>query len=536
MRPDLPPADALSVAERVRRIFATRNLTLAEVSRQSLRRFPGNPRYHIPHNLYYDLNTTALGPDIFQVLALSTISGYRLTDWLAVFGFDLEDVPRLQIAIPAPRTALLDAAMVDAQAWVPWFAETGHTVPPIAPASQMLRFTEFRRAHSLPGQDTEAFLYAKIGRQDAFAFPDLLPGSVVRVDARAPERFLPAAPAQTSHHLFLVEHTHGVVCCRLQRTDKTRVTLRSSEAPYAEVTLDLSRQGRLLGVVDLEIRRLDREERPEVSRDLAGFWKPAALPSADRNLRLGELLRTCRFRSGLSFREASTRSRMIAKALGDSRFSIAASSLSDYETSDDPPRHIHKILSLCILYSIGFKTFLETVGLRFDEIGGDVIPEHLLPRGHGSDSQPRSETHPELRHGGILEHAVTRLREIPYFLRGSLVELTGLADLSLRDVFWIGGNRTSLHPYLRNALFVAVNRRFKRPRPTYLGPLWQQPLYALMKRDGSYILGRCTMEGDLLVVHPSSDGFLASERFRNRVDAEVVGRVVTILRRIIPDT
>ena len=534
MNPEPSTQIALDVADRVRRILMTRNLTLAEASRHSLRTFPSDSRYHIPHNLYYDLRTALFSPNIFQVFALSVITGYRLSDWLAVFGFHLEDIPRLQIAIPSLRTALLDTAVVDTEAWIPWFVETGEGLPRVAPASQILRFSELRQVRSLPGQSPGYFLYVKIGRQDAFAYPDLLPESVARIDTRRPERHLPAAPGEVSRVLFLVEHAKGLLCCRLRRTDELRVTLHSSETPYAEVSMQLGLQLRLLGAVDLEIRRLDLRSTPEVPEEFASFWSPGSLPTG-RRLRLGELLRTCRLRSGTPFRSASARSLLIAKELGDTRFSIASSSLSDYETSDDPPRHIHKILSLCILYSVPFVTILDTIGFRLEQTGGDSIPEQLLPRGRAGDSLPRCETITELRPGGILEHVVAELQEIPYFLRGSLAELSEVAALSLRDIFWIGGKRISRHPYLRNALLVVVNRSFKRPRPTHLRPLWQQPLYVLMKRDGSYILGRCSVEGSFLVVHPSSNGMLASEQFQNRVDAEVVGRVVSIVRRVISD-
>lgn len=534
MTPDQSPADPRDIADRVRGILATRNLTLAGASRQSIRTLPEDSRCHLSHNLYYDLHTALFRPDIFQVFALSAISGYRLADWMAVFGFHLEDLPRLQIAIPGPRTALLDATAIDPEGRIPWFVEGELTVPPMAPVSQLLPTTGLRRMYSLPGQRTGHFLYAKIGRQDAFAFPELLPGSVVRVDTRQPDRFLPASAGEASRSLFLIEHTRGMVCCRLRRAGRTRFTLHSSEAPFAEVTLDLGHQARLLGRVDLEFRRLDLPELPEVPRELASFWRPATLPSADRNAPMGEMLRASRLRSGISFRQASARCQGIAKALGDARFSIAASSLSHYETSDDPPRHIHRIFSLCVVYSIIFNTFLDWAGLPTDKAGTDAIPDSWLPRPGANDSLPPKETGTELRLGGFLEHLIQRLEEIPYFLRDSLGPLAGLEDLSPRDVFWIGGSRTSLHPYVRNALFVVTNRRIKSPRTRPSGPLWQQPLFVLVKRDGSYVLGRCSVEGDFLIVHPSSDGFLSSQRYRNRVDAEVVGRVVTIVRQIVP--
>jgi hypothetical protein len=41
----------------------------------------------LPHNLYSDLRLGSSTPSIYQLFALSRISGYRLGDWLDVFGF-----------------------------------------------------------------------------------------------------------------------------------------------------------------------------------------------------------------------------------------------------------------------------------------------------------------------------------------------------------------------------------------------------------------------------------------------------------------
>jgi hypothetical protein len=81
----------------------------------------------------------------------------------------------------------------------------------------------------------EIYLYARVGTEDAFAFPDLLAGSVVRIDKREPDRFLPLRKGQSSRVLFLVEHANGMVCCRLRRTDKRRVTLHTAELPRESI-------------------------------------------------------------------------------------------------------------------------------------------------------------------------------------------------------------------------------------------------------------------------------------------------------------
>jgi hypothetical protein len=64
-------------------------------------------------------------------------------------------------------------------------------------------------------------------------------------------------------------------------------------------------------------------------------------------------------------------------------------------------------------------------------------------------------------------------------------------------------------------------------------PVWQQPIYILLKRDGSYLAACCGLENGTLVVHPYSRDFHRSTEFRQHQDAEVVGQIVAIARRLL---
>jgi hypothetical protein len=60
-----------------------------------------------------------------------------------------------------------------------------------------------RRLGSLQGLSNQDFLYAKVGREDAFAFPDLVPGSIVRIDPTIGNDLAPGRNGTTSKRLFL---------------------------------------------------------------------------------------------------------------------------------------------------------------------------------------------------------------------------------------------------------------------------------------------------------------------------------------------
>jgi hypothetical protein len=181
---------------------------------------------------------------------------------------------------------------------------------------------------------------------------------------------------------------------------------------------------------------------------------------------------------------------------------------------------------------VQFHTFLRSAGIVFEETGREPIPDHLIPRpaAAGFDQIENADEKPSRR--GFLGDLLDEVEEVPFFLRRSVDALSGLTAPSLHDFFWIGGERRAIHPYLKNGLLVIVNRRRRTPLHFRSKPLWEQPLYMLLTRDGTYLCGCCRVENRTLVVYPYSRGHDHQERFRYRQDAEIVGEIVTIVRRL----
>ena len=520
------------LVERVKAILARRGLTLYQVSQRTRVLYGRSSPYFIPHNLYYDLWLGTFSPSLHQLFALSSISDYRLNDWLCVFGFNPEDITRLRVLLPSSRTMLLDSSLADPESWVLWFRnKLGNLpVPPIAPLGRLLDFAPPRRLHSVSQAKENNCIYAKIGLEDAFAFPDLLPGSIVRANIRLAKVMLPAANGKTRHCLFLIEHANGICCCRLQAVGENRVMPLSTELPYAQVELQLQEEVRVLGVLDLEIRSLLNPKQPDVPKELAEYWRPRALVPAQA--RLSRLLRSTRLKLGLSFRDVSALSRHIATELGDEQYFTAAGSLSDYEALDTPPRHIHKAITLCAVYGLHFSTFLKSIGLHLDQAGKDPMPDTLVPQKLATGFRGSTHETDEPMKNGFLERLMSRSEDVPFFLRESLASLSGVTTPSLHDFFWVGGEQNALHPLLVNGLLVIVNRHRKKPAHFRSKPLWQQPLYVLLRRDGRYMCACCSLENGSLVIHPYSPDYQRPEQLRNRYDAEVVGEIVTIARTL----
>jgi hypothetical protein len=448
-----------------------------------------------------------------------------------VLGCDLEDIPRLQVLLPSKRTMLLDSSLVDADTWIPWVRNRarGTSAPPIVPLAQLLELTAPRRLRFLSGITNRGFLYAKIGRQDALAFPDLIPGSIVRVNPRSSNGRIPKTNGATSTQIFLIEHTKGLFCCRLRVAEEGIIVPVSTSLSYAQVELKVPREARIVGIADLEIRPMLGSEQPEVPRDLGKYWKPR--PRA-KNKKCGQLLRASRTKQHLSLREVARMSRNIAGLLADGRYFVSPSSLCDYELSSAPPRHFHKAITLCSLYGLQFHVFLNAIGIVLAEAGTEPIPDHLARRVLDMESVDNSDHNDLPGRSGFLEQMLERCEEIPFFLRESIAPLSGLEDASLDDFFWIGGEYNVLHRCLANGLFALVNRRDKRPIHFTSKPAWQQPVYVIQMRDGTYLCACCGIENGTLVIHPYSPQFRRSEHLRYHHDAEVVGRIVTVIRKL----
>jgi hypothetical protein len=410
-------ADRAFLADRVRSILESKRLTLSHVSQISAQRFGRSSSFFLPHTLYHQLRLTNFDPSTYQIFALSHISGYRFFDWFRVFGFNLEHIPKLQLQLPSSRTVLLDSSWVDAESWLrfPQDRPENRVIPSIAPLASLVELSSPRRLASFR-KNTSNSLYAKIGSQDTLAFPDLLPGSIVRVNPKCGDGLPADAEGKEFRRLFLIEHSRGFCCCRLRSVGNRLIVPLSNELSYAQVELEWPRQVRVLGALDLEVRSLCQAKQPEVPRDLALYWHPQALA---RSPRLGDLLRAARANKKLSLRDITAQSLRVADLLNDRRYVVSPSALSDYELLSVAPRDFHKSLAVSLAYGVEFPKFLEAVGIPLENAGPDPMPDRLVPEFLDSASLPAPAHGSRSPDRGFMPHLLAKFGEVPFFLRDS---------------------------------------------------------------------------------------------------------------------
>jgi hypothetical protein len=93
-------------------------------------------------------------------------------------------------------------------------------------------------------------------------------------------------------------------------------------------------------------------------------------------MEFSDLLRISRRRTGLSFRAAQQLTGAVAQILECRDYAIGLGVLSDYETMSRLPRHIAKIISLCVTYCIDIRELMETAGVVIEDSAKLPLPAY----------------------------------------------------------------------------------------------------------------------------------------------------------------
>lgn len=336
-----PDCDRLGRARQVKHLLKRVGLTVSRASALTGMRYGSNTPYYVPPTFLYKIRN-GITPHVCQLQALSQLTGCRFADWMNLCGFDLGLIPQLQLEVHQERTALITPA---------------HTVP----------LRDFFSAQGSPIiEKSDRYFFVKIGSGDNVVYPKLLSGSVVRADRRYS---LPARTgADVDEFLWLVEHPGGLACCHVKRLDGEHIVLLPSRPPLSAWPLRLSREVRVLGLVDLEFRpRREVPCKPEYRPAKADTL--ATIPRGRDAVSLSALLRISRTRTGLTLRAAHHKTVRVAQLLKNPNYRIPLGLLSDYEATDRFPRHIAKIISLCVVYGIDFWQLMEAGGSQIDDAG-----------------------------------------------------------------------------------------------------------------------------------------------------------------------
>jgi hypothetical protein len=327
-----------SRAKQIKRLLKRVGLTMGQVSALTSMQYGSKTPYFIPRSFLYK-QKKGTTPHVCQMAALSQVTGYRFDDWMSLCGFDLKLILALQLKIHVERTAI---------------------VTPDRNFPACGRNSESSGQHNSNGR----YLFAKIGRRDAVLYPKLVPGSIVRADRWFSPDTLDEALARD--RIWLVQHPDGMTCCVVKRVDREHVYLLPNRPPLSPWPLRISKEARVLGLIDLEFRPREPVQFEPMSSPKESGFLPLASHS-DMNREFSMLLRASRLRAGLTFRAAHKMTLRIAGLLQNAEYSISVGLLSDYEAMNKLPRHIAKIVSLCVIYGLDPFVMMEAGGIYIDD-------------------------------------------------------------------------------------------------------------------------------------------------------------------------
>jgi hypothetical protein len=347
--------------------------TVTQISIRTRQLYGIESPYFIPPTFIYKLRR-GVTPHICQIVALSQCTGYRFVDLMRLLGFDLHHIPRLQVQLHPERTVLVTPIGFEQPSLRSQFLPSGCRSIREFPIGVSPLSSRWGSA-TIP--EASRYCFAKIGRADSMVCPKLFPGMIVRVDRslRAPKH---GVESGSSQNLWLLEQSEGLTCSYLRWIDDDQVVLLPSRPPWGNLPLRLSREARVLGLVDLEANSARRQTGQFNPAPIAFANRFSPPPSIPTKMEFSGLLRTSRSRTGLTFRAAQQLTGAIARILGNPDFAIGLGPLSDYEAMNKLPRHIAKIISLCIVYCLDIRQLLEAAGVYIDDSSKMPLPVALL--------------------------------------------------------------------------------------------------------------------------------------------------------------
>jgi hypothetical protein len=521
--------------ERFRALLRTKQMTVNMLSKATEQLYGATSPFFVPHNFCYNVVAKRTSLHICQVLALSKLTGYDFSECLAFFGFPADNITRFQLLLHSERTVLLPSVVYDKNRLIPFMGsivnpeDLDHTGSLASKAHQDAGYP----AAKIEECNRHNFLYARIGQKDALAFPDVFPGSIVRVDQRR-VNLQPGVRGQgqsaQSRPIYLVEYPGGLVCCHVDALNRDDILLTASALPFASPEYRLNEQVRILGTVDAEIRPLSGISLP----DFTSFHRvdrPSNQQAMTRHHSLCGLLRARRERNSITIRRAHQMTLEVAEQLANSEYMISTGSFFEFEAANTLPRHIEKVFSLCIAYNIDLWTLLRAAGLPLEESGHSPIP--LPSLADKRSNQSLTITGSNLPGQSLCSYLVDALEEIPLFLLDGFSGLAPGLDAPSRGLFWVGRQEIAYHPWTEGAVLVVVDAGSKgRSKDSKWLELWERPIYVLMLRDDRYVIGFCSFVEDRMTLIPHPACKVPPLHFLAGRDAEVIGRVTAIARRI----
>lgn len=246
----------------------------------------------------------------------------------------------------------------------------------------------------------------------------------------------------------------------------------------------------------------------------------------------GRQLRRVRELLRLKYRDVEEASQQIARNRGNQEFSVGLSRLADIENKGTLPSFF-RLYSLCVIYGLNFETVLSWYGINLNDLAADASklslretrPVNFAVSAHTIDNFPvEVDADLDLRKTSYLTPLVKRWGKLPLSMLDSL-------ELKHHKYAFIGTEDWFMYPILPPGSFVQIDET--KTRAALDAPMHEheRPIYFIEHRAG-FRAGWCTERNGFLIVQPHSASHMNLEIFRYPGEADIIGQVIGVAKRL----
>ncbi len=257
----------------------------------------------------------------------------------------------------------------------------------------------------------------------------------------------------------------------------------------------------------------------------------ASSPSPDA----GKRLRAARLRARLSTRQVERLSHEIAQKENNRDCCISHGWLTQVENGVFCPGNIYKLYTLARIYKLKANEVLSFFGLGLHDVDGGYMSLNL-PRTHLVGPVHEEPGQTVLAPLGL--RSAFRLEQTNLFSRmfdkWGEIPVGLLREIDLRNsvLGYIGLEDRKMYPWVRPGSLVQIDSRQKAIKAGGWHHESERPIYFVELRD-SCSCSWCDLDGNQLLLIPSSQSGQQIRRVRYPMDAEIVGRVTAIVMSMV---
>ena len=211
----------------------------------------GNPEYQISNAWLTQVENSDSVPSIYKLYSLSSIYRMKFTDLLRIYGVDLQNLNRHQLAEPLPNTHLTTLEVYDAERTVtfPVRFDRSFDIDNTSLVSRIVELWGEVPIALIQHLDLRHSQYGYIGLQDFTLYPLLRPGSFVQIDSRVrkvqPQRWR----TEFDRPIYFIELRDGYACSWCEMQDGFLLLLPHPLSPCSVRRLSYLTEAEIIGQV-----------------------------------------------------------------------------------------------------------------------------------------------------------------------------------------------------------------------------------------------------------------------------------------------